>query len=169
MKLLLLVVLCVANLLWHASSYAASKIVEIDTSQLESIQIAETNAIAEYMCFAIEIITGAPGQVVFILIITMTGIGLYFGKITTGGVLGLLIGISIFFGSASVFKMLSEYGGGGCDCKAMVVVSRYIDIDGNENYQCAYTKLNPDCSESTYSTCEAALAAGKNVDCSCPY
>ncbi|CAK8162837.1 membrane hypothetical protein [Candidatus Xenohaliotis californiensis] len=80
----------------------------------------DNGAIVVTICKAINIFTGPTGQALVVIVIIITGISMFFGKMTWIMAAVVMVGIGIVFGAENIVNNLI---GGALNCKY------YIDIN----------------------------------------
>ena len=112
-----------------------------------SDRAAEANEIANTFCRIISVATGEIGKSIFGFILIVTGIATLNGKFSPGVLIGLTLGIIVFFSAPHILGLLIPNSKlkDGCKCKTTSIKSRYIDANGNEIILQQDLKIDENC------------------------
>lgn len=74
---------------------------------------SENNAISDVICNAYGFVTGKVGRGIIVIVVFVTGVTFYLGKVSWGTVVAILIGAGLCFGGPAIVSVLI---GGGKTC-----------------------------------------------------
>lgn len=122
----------------------------VDNDTFKMIQLSEKSGFSDSYCVVVSMMQGPISKVFVALVLVMTGIGGYIGRLQLGTIVAIVVGtLIIFTGTNMIDILLPRFGlSTGCKCKRYVIYGRG-DLNpntGDYKYIAVDTALNDNCS-----------------------